>query len=112
METTETIEVLAALAQATRLAAFRALVAAEPDGLPAGDLARVLEIPQNTLSAHLAVLSRAGLVSAERNGRSIVYRAVLGRLAGLVDELAAECCGGHPERCGTPVIALSKEVTP
>ena len=98
----ETIEVLSALAQATRLAAFRALVAAEPDGLAAGDLARALEIPQNTLSAHLAVLSRAGLVAAERNGRSIVYRAVLGRLARLVDELSAECCGGHPEHCPDP----------
>lgn len=102
METTETIEVLAALAQPTRFDAFRALVAAEPEGLAAGDLARRLDVPQNTLSAHLAVLARAGLVEAARNGRSIVYRAVLGRLARVVDVLSAECCGGRPDRCASP----------
>lgn len=95
----DTVEALAALAQTTRLEAFRRLVTAEPEGLAAGDLARALAVPQNTLSAHLAVLARAGLVVSERNGRSIVYRAEVGRLTGIVGALLAECCGGDPARC-------------
>src|ERR1700758_4171985 len=77
MEIEQAVLALAALSQSTRLEAFRTLVRHEPDGLAAGDLARVLEVPQNTLSAHLSVLSRAGLVTSERHSRSIVYRASL-----------------------------------
>ena len=72
---------LAAFSQSTRLEAFRTLVRHEPDGLAAGDLARLLEVPQNTLSAHLSVLSRAGLVTSERHSRSIIYRANLERFS-------------------------------
>ena len=80
MESEQAILALAALAQSTRLEVFRLLVKHEPDGLAAGDIARELAVPQNTLSSHLSILSRAGLVSAQRFGRSIIYCAELGRL--------------------------------
>src|SRR3546814_1566734 len=60
---------------ATRLETFRLLVRHEPEGLAAGDIARSLDVPQNTMSAHLAILARAGLVRSERHSRSIIYRA-------------------------------------
>ncbi len=104
MELTEVIAALAALAQPTRLEAFRLLVQREPEGVAAGDLARLLAVPQNTMSAHLAVLSRSGLVAGERHSRSIVYRANLARLRALVTFLLKDCCGGRSEICA-PLIA-------
>jgi DNA-binding transcriptional ArsR family regulator len=100
MEPTDAIFALAALAQSTRLDAFRLLVAREPDGLPAGDLARALAVPQNTLSAHLNVMARAGLVHGDRQGRTITYRADTARLQELMLFLIEDCCGGRPELCG------------
>ncbi len=94
METESALACLAALSQSTRLEAFRLLVRHEPKGLPAGDVARTLCIPQNTLSAHLNVLSQASLVVSASNGRSIVYRADLSRLNALARFLAEDCCGG------------------
>jgi ArsR family transcriptional regulator len=88
------IQSLAALAQPTRLDAFRLLVRAEPAGLPAGDLARALAVPQNTLSAHLAILSRAGLAHGARKSRSIIYRADLARLRDVAAFLVEDCCAG------------------
>jgi ArsR family transcriptional regulator, arsenate/arsenite/antimonite-responsive transcriptional repressor len=99
MDSTIAIAALAALAQTTRLEAFRLLVSREPDGVPAGELARLLAIPQNTMSAHLAALARAGLVEGERRSRSIIYRANLGRLRDLTLFLIQDCCGGRPELC-------------
>ena len=104
MEFNEAIAVLSALAQATRLDAFRELVKHEPHGLAAGDLARLAKVPQNTLSTHLSVLSQAGLVTSVRRSRSIVYRANLERLRGLAAFLLTDCCGGNAELCG-PVMA-------
>jgi len=103
MENEEAVLALAALAQPTRLEAFRTLARHEPDGLAAGDLARLLEVPQNTLSAHLAILSRARLVSSERHSRSIVYRANLDDFRDVTLFLLMDCCGGRPEVC-TPVV--------
>ena len=77
MDDIEVIAALAALAQSTRLDTFRLLVAREPDGVPAGELARLIEVPQNTMSAHLAILARAKLIVGERRSRSIIYRANL-----------------------------------
>ena len=77
MESEKAILALAALAQSTRLDVFRLLVKHEPEGLAAGDIAKALAVPQNTMSSHLAILSRAGLVTAQRFSRSIVYRADL-----------------------------------
>lgn len=99
MESEAAILSLAALAQSTRLDVFRLLVKHEPQGLAAGEIARVLAVPQNTMSSHLAILSRAGLVLAERSGRSIVYRASLAQLGGVVDFLMEDCCGGRAEPC-------------
>ena len=104
MDTIDAIGALTALAQETRLETFRLLVRHEPDGVPAGELARLIEIPQNTLSAHLAVLARAGLVRGERRSRSIIYRAEMSRLRELVTFLLKDCCGGAPEICA-PLIA-------
>ena len=108
MDSKHVVEALAALAQVTRLDTFRLLVKHEPDGLPAGEVARQLGVPQNTMSAHLAVLSRAGLTMSERQGRSVVYRADLDRLKALMLYLIKDCCGGHAELCA-PLIA---ELTP
>lgn len=75
------------------------LVRCEPDGVPAGELARLMAVPQNTMSAHLSILARAGLVSAERRGRSILYRARLSRLREMMLFLLKDCCGGRTEVC-------------
>ena len=99
METEEAILSLAALAQPTRLGVFRLLVRYEPAGLAAGDIAKALAVPQNTMSAHLAILARAGLVLSERKSRSIIYRANLEAFRGLTSFMVEDCCGGSPELC-------------
>jgi ArsR family transcriptional regulator len=99
MSPDQAIETLGALAQTHRLAAFRALVAAAPDGLAAGDLAKRLGIAPAALSFHLSTLTAAGLVRSERRGRRIVYSAVLTAMRGLIEHLTEDCCGGHPEIC-------------
>jgi ArsR family transcriptional regulator, arsenate/arsenite/antimonite-responsive transcriptional repressor len=104
MDETQTIAAMGALAQATRLDTFRLLVKQEPEGVPAGELARLIGAPQNTMSAHLAVLARARLARGERRSRSIVYRADLGRFRALTQFLLEDCCGGHPEACA-PLLA-------
>ncbi len=108
METDNAIAMLAALAQPTRLETFRLLVKHEPEGVPAGELARMLHVPQNTMSAHLASLSRVGLIEGERQSRSILYRARLGAFRDLTLFLLKDCCGGNAELCA-PLIA---ELTP
>jgi ArsR family transcriptional regulator len=107
MDLDDTIAVMAALAQRTRLEAVRLLVRHEPDGLPAGDIARELAVPQNTMSAHLAILARAGLVVAQRNSRSIVYRVELGRMRDMMVFLVSDCCAGRAELCAPLVDALT-----
>jgi ArsR family transcriptional regulator len=108
MEAIEALDVFGALSQATRLEAFRLLVRNAPAGLPAGDISRLLDVPQNTMSTHLGVLSRAGLVAAERQSRSIIYRAEIDRVRELASFLVSDCCGGDPELCA-PLVA---EFTP
>ena len=107
MDNEPAIAALGALAQGTRLDTFRLLVKYEPDGLPAGEVARLLEIPQNTMSAHLATLARAGLVRSERQSRSIIYRADLDRLRDLMLFLVKDCCGGRAELCAPLIAALT-----
>lgn len=99
MDTDYAILALAALAQSTRLETFRRLVAAGDAGIAAGDLARAAEVPQNTMSAHLATLANSGLVRGERQSRSIIYRADLARFRELTRFLLQDCCGGRPEIC-------------
>src|SRR4051812_39998401 len=108
MESKLAISALAALAQPTRLEVFRLLVRNEPDGLPAGEIAQQADVPQNTMSTHLAILARAGMVGSERKGRSIIYRADLDRLKALTLFLLKDCCAGSAELCA-PLIA---ELTP
>lgn len=95
---------LGALAQDTRLATFRLLVRHEPAGLPAGEIGRLLDVPQNTMSAHLAILARVGLVRSERHGRSIIYHADVDTLRQLSLFLVADCCGGRADVC-EPLVA-------
>ncbi|MGI3903029.1 MAG: ArsR/SmtB family transcription factor [Janthinobacterium lividum] len=102
-----TIAALAALAQSTRLDVFRLLVRHEPEGLPAGEIARELVTPHNTMSAHLAILARAGLVHGERHSRSVVYRADLDRLREVMTFLVKDCCGGRAELCAPLIAALT-----
>jgi ArsR family transcriptional regulator, arsenate/arsenite/antimonite-responsive transcriptional repressor len=104
MEQEQAILAFAALAQSTRLGVFRLLVKHEPEGLPAGEIARAIAVPQNTMSAHLAVLARAGLVMSERRSRSIIYRADLATLQSLTSFMVEDCCGGRGELCA-PVAA-------
>jgi ArsR family transcriptional regulator len=104
MDDIEVIAALAALAQPTRLDTFRLLVKREPDGVAAGELARLIEVPQNTMSAHLAILARAGLIVGARQSRSIIYRADLDRFREMTLFLVKDCCGGRPELCA-PLIA-------
>ena len=108
MDNEPAIAALGALAQGTRLDTFRLLVKHEPDGLPAGEVARLLEIPQNTMSAHLATLARAGLVRSERQSRSIIYRADLDRLRDLMLFLVKDCCRGRTELCAPLIAALTR----
>ena len=90
---------LAALGQETRLDVFRLLVKKEPEGLAAGEIARALAGPQNTMSAHLKVLDHAGLVRAEREGRTIRYVADMTGFRDLLAYLMEDCCNGAPELC-------------
>jgi ArsR family transcriptional regulator, arsenate/arsenite/antimonite-responsive transcriptional repressor len=107
METESTILALAALAQSTRLEVFRLLIKHEPEGLAAGEIAKTLAVPQNTMSAHLAVLSRAGLVTARRISRSIVYRADLARFQAVMLFMLNDCCDGRPEICAPLIESLT-----
>jgi DNA-binding transcriptional ArsR family regulator len=107
MDTLEAITALSALAQPTRLDAFRRLAAREPDGALSGDVARAAGVPQNTMSTHLSVMARAGLVTAERRGRAVIYRADLARFRDLTRYLLHDCCGGQPELCAAIIDDLA-----
>jgi len=102
MKTSFAVDSLAALAQETRLNIFRLLVRHAPSGLPAGTIARRLRLPGPTLSFHLNVLAAAGLVRADKNGRSIAYSANLDSVNRLTGFLMENCCGG---RGGCPPLA-------
>lgn len=112
MKSSEAITALSALAQVTRLETFRLLVKHEPVGIPAGELARLLDVPQNTMSAHLAILSRAGLVMGERHSRSIIYRVDLEGFRKLTLFMIQDCCGGSAELCAPLVESLLPCCTP
>jgi ArsR family transcriptional regulator len=96
---------LAALGQPSRLEIFRLLVRSAPNGLAAGTIAATIKCPNNTLSSHMAILARAGLVRGTRDGRSISYRADLDGMRALVAFLLTDCCNGHPEVCA-PILSV------
>ena len=103
MDKKDALGALAALGQETRLEAFRLLVKAGRDGLPAGEIAEKLDTVQNTMSAHLKVLAGAGLIVAERDGRTVRYIADMTGFRDLLAFLMEDCCAGAPELC-QPVI--------
>lgn len=101
METKTAVTALSALAHQGRLAAFRLLIQAGRDGLAAGEIARQLDIPPNTLSSNLTILSHAGLIASRRDGRSIIYSARYETMTAVLEYLLQDCCGGSPEICGS-----------
>ncbi|MFG6666855.1 ArsR/SmtB family transcription factor [Halomonas sp. HNIBRBA4712] len=107
MEIKDATSSFSALSQPTRLKALRLLLRHEPDGLPAGEIARSLDVPHNTLSAHLTVLAGAGWVSSRRESRSIIYRANLDHMQQVLTFLVSDCCNGDPILCAPLVDALT-----
>ncbi|WP_340317152.1 ArsR/SmtB family transcription factor [Rhizorhabdus argentea] len=100
MQFPDAVEALSALAHGSRLAVFRLLVRAGPDGVPAGELAREIGALPNTLSTHLTILGHAGLIRSRREGRSVIYAADYGGMRALLGFLVEDCCDGRPEICG------------
>jgi DNA-binding transcriptional ArsR family regulator len=107
MESKTALAQLSALAQENRLALFRLLIKAGPDGLPAGEIAAALGVPPNTLSAQLTLLSNAGLIEGARQGRSIIYTAQYDAISGLIVFLMEDCCQGRSEVCA-PVLEAAQ----
>jgi ArsR family transcriptional regulator, arsenate/arsenite/antimonite-responsive transcriptional repressor len=99
MQLPTAVEALSALAHASRLAVFRLLVRAGPDGMPAGEIAREIGALPNTLSTHLTILGHAGLIQSRREGRSVIYSADYQGMRALLGFLMEDCCGGRPEIC-------------
>jgi ArsR family transcriptional regulator, arsenate/arsenite/antimonite-responsive transcriptional repressor len=108
METTEAVAALGALAQEHRLAVFRLLVQAGPQGMPAGQLAERLDLAPNTLTFHFDRLRAAGLVTVRREGRSMIYAAQFATMNALLAFLTDNCCQGAPEQCAPVVCAPTK----
>ncbi len=110
MKTHAALAALAALAQESRLAIFRYLVEAGPDGSSVGPIAEALGLPAATLSFHLKELTHAALLVSRQEGRFIWYSANFETMNGLIEYLTENCCGGKPELCG-PSCAPTKAVT-
>ena len=108
MESNQALKRLSALAQESRLAIFRLLVKAGPEGLAAGEIARVLDVAPNTLSAQLTILANAGLVVGRRDGRSIIYAAGYDAMSDLLLYLMEDCCQGRPEICAPLAATASR----
>ncbi len=102
------VEGLSALAHESRLSIFRLLVRAGTDGVAAGEIARKLDVLPNTLSASLAVLSNAGLVTSRRDGRSIIYAADYDRMTSLLTFLVEDCCNGDAAICAPLAIVARR----
>ena len=107
MDQEAAIDAFSALAQTSRMAIFRLLVSEGPDGLQVGEISKRLGIVPSTLSGHLAVLKRAGLLSALRHQREIYYSANLNQMNKLVGFLLSDCCKGRVENC-SEILTLLK----
>ena len=92
------LQVMSALSQATRFATFRRLVDALPEGMAAGDIAAAVDATPNTMSAHLAILSRAGLASSKKIGRTVIYKAETAPAEELSEFLTLACKRGREAR--------------
>jgi ArsR family transcriptional regulator len=106
MKPENAIEALSDLAHPGRLDVFRLLVRAGADGLPAGEVARLLATPANTMSSQLAILARTGLIISRRESRSIIYTADYQQITALLGFMVEDCCQGRPEIC-QPIAALA-----
>ena len=105
MDERQALTAFGALSQETRLRILRLLVVAGPDGIAAGAVAEQVEVSPSNVSFHLKELERAGLVSARRDSRSIVYSAEYDSLTGLIRFLMEDCCAGRPEICAPAAAA-------
>jgi DNA-binding transcriptional ArsR family regulator len=99
MKKHDAVAILAALAQDNRLDAFRLLVEAGPEGMPAGHIATSLRLPPSALTFHLDRLREVGLIAVRREGRSMIYTARFDAMNELVTYLTDHCCQGRPELC-------------
>ena len=108
MEKIDAVAALAALAQEHRLAVFRLLVQAGPQGMPAGQVAEALELAPNTLTFHFDRLRVAGLVTVRREGRSMIYAAQFETMNALLGFLTENCCQGAAEKCAPAVCQPAK----
>jgi len=99
MDRLDATKAFGALSQETRLDAFRLLVRCGGEGMAAGAIARALDIPHNTMSSHLAILVNGGLVTSQREGRSVIYKLDLAGTRVLLSYLLEDCCNGRPEIC-------------
>src|SRR5579862_8864894 len=100
MDISQASVAMAALGHEPRLEVFRLLIKTGPAGMAAGDIARTMGARQNTLSSNLRILSSAGLISARRDGRSVIYSAKYDGIYDLLNFLVEDCCGAAPEGCG------------
>lgn len=105
VKSNEAIDALGALAHDTRLAAFRLLVRAGPDGMPAGGIADSLGVHPATLSYHLGLLERAGILVSRRAQRQVIYAVRYEGVSGLVSFLTEDCCQGRAEACAPSPLA-------
>jgi len=108
MDQETAIDAFAALAQSSRMTIFRLLVTEGPNGLQVGEISKSLNIVPSTLSGHLAVLKRAGLLKSSRHQREIHYSVNLNTMNELVAFLLADCCKGRVENCSEILSLLTK----
>ena len=99
MKPDQVVKALAALAQPTRLAIYRLLVARGPEGTAAGQVAEKLKVSPAIMSFHFKTLSHAGLVDSRQDGRFVYYSANFAVMNGMVAYLTENCCGGNPDAC-------------
>ena len=107
LDETAAVKALAALAQAQRLRAFRALVVAGPAGLTPGIMAEQLGVAPSALSFHLKELAHSGLASSEARGRNLIYRANFGQMNALLGYLTQHCCEGQACEASAAVDCLA-----
>ncbi|SMX34531.1 arsenate reductase/protein-tyrosine-phosphatase family protein [Actibacterium lipolyticum] len=112
MELYSASQILTTLGHEGRLSVFRLLARRAPDGVRPSEIAAALTMKPNTLSVYLSALERAGLVSSERQGKSVFYFAQVAQMGALVDFLVADCCRGRPDLCAPKAAAVLGDVAP